>query len=45
MVMRLLAKEYMASVEQVSFWRSEKAIPAVSLNRPIQGYCFHVSYC
>jgi hypothetical protein len=25
-----------------SFWRPEKAIPAVSLNPPIQGNWFHV---
>jgi hypothetical protein len=44
--MRLLAKDYTASDDQISsFWRLEKAIPAVSLNPPIQTRSLHVNNC
>jgi hypothetical protein len=43
--MRFLAEEYMASDEHFSsFWWSEKAIPAVSLNPPTLDNWFHVNH-
>jgi hypothetical protein len=43
--MRLLAEEYRASAVILSFWRLEKAIPAMSLNPPIHAKWLHVNHC